>query len=165
MTKVEPAGALRPDPNLDLSITRTFDAPASVMFEIWSKQEHLLRWWGPKDSTTTHFDLDFRVGGAYRARFVHDERGESWMNGRFVEIVPEQRIVFTFAWEHENPELSMETLVTVSFAEKDGKTTQTFHQTPFVNADTRDNHIKGWTQLIDKEQGYAECFARGGPKH
>lgn len=147
---------------LELSITRTFNAPARVVFGIWAAREHMIRWWGPKDFETTHLDLDFRVGGAYRARFYNKDYGESWMHGRFVEIVPSERIVFTFQWEGEADGVGVETLVTVTFSEHDGKTTQVFHQAPFLDADTRDSHIGGWSQCIDKEQAYAEHVAKGG---
>ncbi len=146
----------------DLTITRTFDAPVEVVFSIWTTRAHMIRWWGPKEHTTPHLDLDFRVGGAYRACIVNAAGVESWMGGRFVEIVENERIVFTFQWEGAADGKGVETLITVTFEERDGKTTQTFHQAPFLDADSRDNHVRGWTQLIEKEQAYAERRARGG---
>jgi uncharacterized protein YndB with AHSA1/START domain len=152
------------DGPLDLSITRTFNAPASAVWEVWSKREHMIQWWGPKGFTTTHLDLDFRAGGAYRACIKNNETGnDNWMGGNFVELVPNERIVFTFRWDEANDSIGVETLITVTLSEHDGKTTQTFHQAPFLNAETRDSHIKGWTSFIDNEQGYVECLAKGGP--
>lgn len=144
---------------LELSITRTFNAPASAVWEIWSKREHMIRWWGPKDFETTHLDIDFRVGGAYRACIYNDNYGgENWMSGHFVELVPNERIVMTFKWEQDS---AIETLITITLREQDGKTTQTFHQTPFLNAESRDSHIGGWTSFIEKEQSYVEGLAKG----
>ena len=149
---------------LELSITRTFNAPASAVWEIWSKREHMIRWWGPKDFETTHLELDFRVGGAYRACIYNDAYGgENWMSGHFVELIPNERIVMTFKWGRDDPSAGVETLITVTLSERDGKTTQTFHQTPFLNVESRDSHIGGWTSFIDKEQAYVECLAKGGP--
>jgi|CXWL01.1.fsa_nt_gi uncharacterized protein YndB with AHSA1/START domain len=149
---------------LELSITRTFNAPASAVWEIWSKREHMIRWWGPKNFTTPELEVDFRVGGAYRACIKGNESGrESWMSGHFVELVENERIVFTFKWDVSIQAQGVETLITVTLAEHEGRTTQTFHQTPFLDADTRDDHIKGWTSFIEKEQLYAESLAKRGP--
>ena len=147
---------------LELTITRTFSAPARVVFGIWAAREHMIEWWGPKDFETTHLELDFRVGGAYRACIYKEDFGESWMRGHFVEIVPDERIVFTFQWEGKADAIGVETLITVTFSERDGKTTQAFHQAPFLDADTRDSHIGGWSECIAKEQAYAEGMAERG---
>jgi uncharacterized protein YndB with AHSA1/START domain len=146
---------------LELAITRTFNAPARTVFAIWTTREHMIKWWGPKDFETTHLELDFRVGGAYRACIYRADYGENWMHGRFVEIVPNERIVFTFQWEGKADGIGAETLITVTFSEHDGKTTQTFHQAPVLDTDLRDSHIGGWSELIDKEQTYAEHMAQG----
>ncbi len=146
---------------LELSITRTFNAPASAVWEVWAKREHMIRWWGPKDFDTTHLELDFRVGGAYRACIYNDDYGgENWMSGHFVDLVPNERIVMTFKWEKADD--SVDTMITITDAEHDGRTTQTFHQTPFLNEASRDSHIGGWTSFIEKEQAYAERLAAGG---
>jgi uncharacterized protein YndB with AHSA1/START domain len=144
----------------ELLITRILDAPVSVVFEIWEKREHLLRWWGPKNFTCTSFELDFRPGGAWRARIVSDAYGENWMGGRYREIEKDKRIVFTFAWEGGHDQPGIETLVTVTFAEQDGKTLQTFHQAPFLNVEDRDSHVAGWNECFDREQAYIESLAK-----
>ena len=54
----------------------------------------------------------------------------------------------------------IETLVTITFEERDGKTVQTFHQMPFLNVERRDSHVGGWNQAFDKEQAYAEKIAK-----
>jgi ribosome modulation factor len=59
----------------------------------------------------------------------------------------------------------MDTLVTVSFAEKNGMTVQSFHQTPFTTVEIRDSHVGGWTSLINKQQLYAENIATAEGSH
>jgi uncharacterized protein YndB with AHSA1/START domain len=144
----------------ELLITRTFDAPASLVFSIWESREHMQRWLGPKGFTCTSLAMDFRAGGSWRACIVSKAYGESWMGGRYVEIERGKRIVYTFAWEDGRDQPGVETVVTVTFEENDGKTTQTFHQAPFVHVDARDSHIDGWNQCFDKEQAYAETLAK-----
>jgi uncharacterized protein YndB with AHSA1/START domain len=149
----------RSEAGFELSIARTFDAPVAIVFQIWSAREHVSKWWAPKTFDNTHVDWDFRVGGAYRIGITSEKYGLNWMGGHFVEIVPNQRIVFTFAWE-ANDSIGNETLITVAFEDRDGKTIQTFHQSPFQNADSRDSHLDGWSGVLDREVGYAERIAK-----
>ena len=83
------------------------------------------------------------------------------MGGQYREIEEDERIVYTFAWDDVPGQPGPETLVTVTFTEQDGKTVQTFHQTPFTSVESRDSHIGGWNECFDREQSYAESLARG----
>lgn len=145
----------------ELLITRTFAAPASVLFALWSEPEHLTRWMGPHDFDCPHAEVDFRVGGAYRVLIRSDAQGDNWFGGVYREIEPGRRLVFTFAWDNNGPSGGVETLVTITFAEQGGSTVQTFHQAPFLDAERRDSHLGGWSQSFDKQQAYAAKIARG----
>ncbi len=144
----------------ELLIIRTFDAPPSVVFKLWSSAEHMKRWMGPKNFTCPEATIDFRVGGTYRALITSVEHGESWFGGVYREIEQDKRLVFTFTWDNDGPSAGIETLVTITLEERDGKTVQTFHQAPFRNVERRDSHIGGWNQAFDKEQAYAEIIAK-----
>jgi len=78
---------------------------------------------------------------------------------RYREIVPNRRLVFTFAWD-AGPSSRIETLITITFTERNGKTVQMFHQTPFSSAEARDRHVGGWTSCFDKQVVYAEQIAK-----
>lgn len=144
----------------ELLITRTFDAPASVVFALWSSSEHMKRWMGPKNFACPDATIDFRVGGTYRAMIKSAEHGESWFSGVYREIEQDKRLVFTFTWEDEGPSAGVETLVTITFEERDGKTLQTFHQKPFRNVERRDSHVGGWSEAFDKAEVYARKVAK-----
>ena len=146
----------------DLSITRSFDAPVALVFSIWETREHMIQWWGPKNFTTPHLELDFRIGGGYRACIVSPAGRESWMAGTFREIVKNERIVMTFTWE-DGRDPGVETLITVTFSEEGGKTVQRFHQTPFLKEESRDSHIGGWSECFDGEQQYLDTMNQGSP--
>ena len=139
----------------ELLITRTFDAPASVLFALWSKPEHMKRWMGPANFTCPEAEIDFRIGGAYRAMIKSAEHGENWFGGVYREIERDRRLVFTFAWDNDGPSAGVESLVTITFEERDGKTVQTFHQKPFPDVESRDSHVGGWTEAFDKLEAYA----------
>jgi len=147
--------ALRDD---ELSIEREFDAPLALVFRLWESRDHMMRWWGPENFTAVELDWALVPGRPWRGAMTSKQHGLSRFSGIVREVVREKRIVFTFRWDQE-PGRYPETLVTVTFAEKDGKTIQTFHQTPFTDVATRDSHIGGWNSLFDKFQVYAENFA------
>ena len=144
----------------ELLITRTFDAPADVVFSMWSEAEHMKRWMGPNNFACPVAEIDFRVGGAYRGMIKSPEQGENWFSGVYREIVPDRRLVFTFMWNNDGPSADVETLVTITFEERDGKTTQLFHQTPFSSVERRDSHVGGWNGCFEKAQAYAEKLAK-----
>lgn len=144
----------------ELYIVRAFDAPLALVFRLWEDTEHRARWWGPKEFACTHLSQDFRVGGAWRACISSKEYGDSWQGGVFREIERDRRLVFTFTWD-AGPAAGVETVVTVTFAEQNGMTIQTFHQTPFTSVERRDNHVTGWSSLLDRQQRYVETAAHG----
>ena len=134
----------------DLTIARTFDAPAAIVFSMWSDPQHFAAWIGPEGFTCPAVNIDFQEGGAYRAMIVSDETGESWFSGVYQEIAPHTRLVFTFTWNNTGPSAGVETLITLSFEERNGRTTQTFHQAPFLDNERRDSHRGGWTSAFEK---------------
>jgi len=144
----------------ELLIVRTFNAPASVVFALWSSAEHMKRWMGPKSFACPEMAIDLRVGGRYRGMIKSAEHGENWFSGIYREIVQNQRLVFTFTWENEGPSAGLEMVVTITFEERNGKTVQTFHQAPFRTIERRDSHVGGWSEAFDKQATYAEKIAR-----
>src|SRR5262245_57079346 len=144
----------------ELLIMRTFDVPASVLFALWSKPEHVKHWMGPSNFTCPEADIDFRVGGAYRILITSPEYGENRFGGVYREIVPNRRLVFTFAWDNDGPSAGIELLVTTPFDEQGRQTVQTLHQRPFHSVERRDSHVDGWTKALDKLAVYAANLAK-----
>ena len=144
----------------ELSIVRTFNAPPSVVFALWTSAEHMRRWMGPKDFTCPKMAVDLRVGGRYRGMISSAQHGENWFGGIYREIVPDKRLVFTFTWENDGPSAGLEMVVTITFEEHDGKTVQTFHQAPFRTVERRDSHVGGWSEAFDKQAVYAEIITK-----
>jgi uncharacterized protein YndB with AHSA1/START domain len=140
--------------NDELLISRTFDAPASLMFSLWSDVNHFKNWMGPEGFDCQDAEIDFRVGGKYRGMIRSKDHGDNWFHGAYREIDPPTRLVFTWQWE-QGPSGDVESLVTITFREHHGQTTMTFHQTPFVSVAARDSHIQGWTSLFNKLAAYA----------
>ncbi len=142
----------------ELLIQREFDAPVALMFRLWESPDHMIRWWGPEQFTTTHLDWQLAPGKAWGATMVSKEYGVTSMSGVVREVEKNRRIVFTFAWDEDSGR-DMDTIVTVTFEARGEKTVQTFHQTPFSSVAVRDSHVGGWNSLFNKQQVYAEHFA------
>jgi uncharacterized protein YndB with AHSA1/START domain len=138
----------------ELLITRTFDAPIGLMFSLWSDINHFQKWMGPEGFDCPEMQMDFRVGGKYRGMIRSKDYGDSWFGGEYREIEAPTRLVFTWKWD-TGPSGEVTSLITITFAEHNGQTTMTFHQTPFVNVERRDAHIGGWTSLFNKLAAYA----------
>ena len=148
-------------PDLSLTIVRTLPAPPAIVFEAWTSAEHARRWWYPRvngaDFACVAFEMDFRVGGAYRYCIRSPQGQDSWAHGVFRAIEPERRLEMTFQWESGSG-IPDATLITVSF-EPEGRdaTRLTFRQAPFESADMRDGHAAGWGAVLDR---LAEDLAR-----
>ena len=142
----------------ELLIEREFDAPAALVFRLWESRDHMLRWWGPEKFTAIELDWELRPGRPWRGAMTSKQYGLSKFGGVIREVEKNRRIVFTFKWD-EDSGLYCDTVVTVTLAEKGGKTTQTFHQTPFSSLAIRDSHIGGWSSLFNKQQLYVENVA------
>jgi uncharacterized protein YndB with AHSA1/START domain len=149
-----PAPVMEPEERV-LVITRTFDAPRELVWKVWTDPSHARHWMGPRGFTATHFEQDARPGGKWRGCLRGDDGSrELWQGGVFREIVEPERIVYTFAWDREDGSRGHETLVTITFAEQDGKTRMTFHQAVFDSAGQRDGHRGGWNSTFDRLAEY-----------
>ena len=104
----------------ELVVTRTFNGPARILFEAWTKPELFKRWWVPKSTgmSLLSCEMDVRVGDTYRLVFRHDAFPEPMaFFGRYIEVTPHSRLV----WTNEEDEGGGQ-VTTVTFEEKGGKT-------------------------------------------
>jgi uncharacterized protein YndB with AHSA1/START domain len=104
----------------EVVVTRTFDAPARLVFEAWTHPNLFKQWWVPRSMgmTLRSCELDVRTGGQYRLVFGDDPANPLAFFGKYLEVVPNRRIVWT------NEESGGDgSVTTVTFEEKNGKTT------------------------------------------
>ncbi|MBZ9885475.1 SRPBCC domain-containing protein [Mesorhizobium sp. CA10] len=109
----------------ELVVTRTFDAPARIVFEAWTKPELFKRWWAPKSMgmILRSCEMDVRVGGGYRLAFGHDASNPAEFFGRYIEVVPYSRLAWTNDEGGDGGPVT-----TVTFEEKGGKTLLVMHE-------------------------------------
>jgi uncharacterized protein YndB with AHSA1/START domain len=108
----------------EIVVTRTFNGPARIVFEAWTKPELIKRWWVPKSMgmSLLSCEMDVRVGGKYRLVFGHDASKPMAFFGRYIEVTPYSRLVWT------NEESDDGAVTTVTFEEQDGKTLLAMHE-------------------------------------
>jgi len=108
----------------ELVVTRTFNGPARLVFEAWTEPELFRRWWAPKSSGASLLscEMDVRVGGRYRIEFGHEASRSMAFFGRYIEVTPHSRLVWT------NDESDDGAVTTVTFEEQGGKTLLVLHE-------------------------------------
>jgi uncharacterized protein YndB with AHSA1/START domain len=108
----------------ELVVTRTFNGPPRLVFEAWSKPELFQRWWVPKSAglTLLSCEMDVRVGGKYRLVFSYQGGTPMEFFGKYLEVVPPSRLVWT------NEESAEGAVTTVTFEERGGKTWLVMHE-------------------------------------
>jgi uncharacterized protein YndB with AHSA1/START domain len=118
------AAASEPEGQREITITRVFDAPARLLFEAYSKPEHIMRWFGPVGWPVTLCEMDFRVGGKFRFAMTGPSGKQNTpFGGEYLEIVPGKKIVYDNGFETKG---AGRMVVAVTFDEgRDGKTTLT----------------------------------------
>ena len=104
----------------EILITREFNAPKHLVYEAWTKPEHIRRWWAGLRGDVTLVEVDLRVGGGWRYVMTANEGFEVAFHGEYREIVPNERIVSTEVYEGFP---DGEALNTLTFEEVDGRTT------------------------------------------
>jgi uncharacterized protein YndB with AHSA1/START domain len=130
-----------------LHIQRTFQAPAQAVFDAWTNEEVMRRWFhGEHDWETSHAEVDLRVGGAVRVVMLDPEKGvEHGGGGRYTEIDPPNRLAFTWVWDRDD----RETLIELEFEETDGATTVRFTHSDLRDVESVRSHERGWNNALD----------------
>jgi uncharacterized protein YndB with AHSA1/START domain len=130
-----------------LTLKRRLNAAPEKVYAAWTEPEKILKWFGPDAGPVKHAEADVRVGGRYAVNFFTEDGEEHYVSGVYQEVVPSQKLMFTWAWR-STPE--RESVVTVLIRpEGDGSVLTLIHENFFDEA-ARDGHEKGWSGCLDK---------------
>ncbi len=140
-----------------LVLVRHFAAPRALLFQAWTEPERARIWWGPHGFEILSCQMDVRPGGAWRMKMRSPTGTIHVKHGTYQEIVPPERLVFTWAWEDAAGKPGPQTIVTVTFEEQSVGTRLTLRQTPFETPSARDAHHAGWSSCLDR---FAQCLAQ-----
>src|ERR671919_13844 len=141
----------------EIAMSRVFDAPRDLVFEAHTSCEHLSNWWGPRKYEIVSCEIDFRPGGAWRIVHRGPDGEEYGFRGEYREIVPPERIVWTFEFEGMPGQVTEETM---TLEEHDGKTTFTT-KSVFDSVEARDGMLEsgmesGAAETMDRLDEYLE---------
>lgn len=140
------------DTKPSLTIKRRYSAPPAKVFQAWADPEKLKKWMGPGAGSCKLAEGDARVGGRYR--IVMQKAGdpeEHDVRGVYREVVPNEKLVFTWAWK-STPE--RESLVTITFKPDGDGTLMTLMHEHFFDEGARDRHNQGWTVCLANLETY-----------
>ena len=130
-----------------LTVKRRFKAPPAKVFAAWTDPEKVKHWMGPGEVKAISATCDVRVGGRYRWLMRAPSGEEHDVGGVYREVVPNEKLVFTWAWK-STPE--RESLVTVEFKPDGDGTLLTLTHAQFFDEEARDRHQQGWAGALDK---------------
>jgi uncharacterized protein YndB with AHSA1/START domain len=132
----------------EVVVTRTFNAPARIVFEAWTKPELFKRWWVPKSAglSLLSCELDVRVGGKYRLAFANDPSPPMEFFGRYIEVTPHSRL----AWTNDEGDEGG-AITTVTFEEKGNQTLLVMHDLyPSKEALDASGAVGGMPETLDQ---------------
>lgn len=155
----------------ELVISRVFDAPRNLVWQVWTDPEHLKRWFGPKGFTMSACSLDLRPGGVFHYGMKSPDGHEMWGKWIFKEIMPPEKLVVVASFSDAKRGVTrhpasttwpLETLSTTTFTEHAGKTTLTLRWAPYNATDeerkTFDSSHAGMTQGWDGTMSQLEAY-------
>jgi uncharacterized protein YndB with AHSA1/START domain len=130
-----------------LRIERTYNAPAQAVFEAWTSEEVIRRWFHAEVGwETSEAAVDLRVGGAVRVVMRDPEKDlEYGGGGRYTEIDPPNRLAFTWIWDDQPTRM----LIEIDFEERDGITTVRFTHSGLWDEEAVRSHERGWNNCFD----------------
>ena len=136
-----------------LTIKRRFNASPAKVFAAWTDPQKMIRWMGPPSIIRCEVENDLRIGGRYHIKMVVPDDTHD-VSGIYREIVPNEKVVFTWAWK-STPE--RESLVTVTIKPDSDGSLMTLQHEQFFDETARDNHNKGWTAIMDRFAQFVEA--------
>jgi uncharacterized protein YndB with AHSA1/START domain len=140
------------DDRTSLQIRRTFKAPVAAVYAAWTDPEEVKQWMAPSDDFgPTDATIDLRVGGRYRFVMRGPDGEMHRVGGVYREIVPNRKLVYTWAWE-STPE--RESLVMVEFRPAGEGSELVLTHTRFFDTEARDRHGHGWNGCLERFSRY-----------
>jgi uncharacterized protein YndB with AHSA1/START domain len=137
-----------------LTLSRSYPVAPEKVWRAWTDPEAIKRWWGPGNEPVSLAELDVRVGGRFRIVFGGPEGKAHECAGVYREVVPNRKLVFTWAWPNSTPE--RESLVTITLRAAGKGTELVFLHEQFFDETIRDDHKRGWSGALDKLERFLQ---------
>lgn len=137
-----------------LQLNRVIPASRERVFAAWTTPEAIKVWFGPAGCRVLDVQVDLRADGEYCFSLSTEDLGEIKVRGRYLEVTPPEKLIYTWRWEG-NPQLTMGTsLVTVEFTSAGTSTEIHLIHEQLPSFESRDHHGRGWSGTFDKLEKY-----------
>jgi uncharacterized protein YndB with AHSA1/START domain len=134
-----------------LTLKRRLKASPQAVYDAWTDPKKIVKWFGPDNGPVEHASVDVRVGGKYTVMFRTEDGEQHQVSGIYREVVPNAKLVFTWAWR-STPE--RESLVTILIKPDGAGSLLTLQHERFFDEKARDDHRRGWSGCLDKLERY-----------
>jgi len=134
-----------------LTLKRRLNARPEKVFAAWTQPAQIVNWFGPDAGPVTSAELDVRTGGRYAMAFNTLDGEEHHVSGVYQEVIPNEKLVFSWAWRSTPERVS---LVTVLIKPDGAGSMLTLVHEQFFDEDARDRHRYGWSGSLDKLERY-----------
>lgn len=135
------------DTKPSLTLKRRLKAPPEKVYEAWTNPSQMMRWWGGNNEATRTAETDLRVGGRFHVGFKGDTGEQHDVSGVYKEVVPNRKLVFSWAWR-TTPERKSQVTIDIK-PDTDGSILTLTHE-QFFNEKARDDHSRGWSAGLDQ---------------
>jgi uncharacterized protein YndB with AHSA1/START domain len=135
---------------LSLEINRFIRASRDRVYAAWTDPAQLRKWFAPENVQTRNLIADVRVGGQFRWELTDQEGKEITISGKYREVEPGKKIVFTWRLEEDEDWKNHSSTVTVEFFDREGGTEIRLTHEKLPNEASRDDHTQGWKSVLDK---------------
>jgi predicted dithiol-disulfide oxidoreductase (DUF899 family)/uncharacterized protein YndB with AHSA1/START domain len=141
-----------------LTLKRRLNASPARVYRAWTDPEQLLCWWGSAGTVVLNAETDPRIGGRFHVLFRTPDGEEHGVGGIFREVVPDEKLVFTWAWRSTPERQSLVTVICK--ADGEGTLLTLFHE-QFADEAARNAHKRGWSEALDRLTGYLDAPREG----
>ena len=132
-----------------LEMTEVFNTTPERLFKAWTDEKDFAAWYGPAGFDVIYCKLDVRVGGHWRTGISTGDSKEYWMEGKYLEIIEGEKLVFTFNDGSENKNPDLDNIVTITFSKSGNQTIMNFNQSVFPTVEWRDSHHDVWASSFE----------------
>jgi len=143
-----PARRVDPQQNLQVVVERVVSAQRERVFRAWTDPVLIEKWFAPAGMTPVGVEASPVVGGSYRIGMRQPGGKTNFVSGKYIEIVPPERLVFTWAWQSDPPEAA--SLVTVEFFEQGSATRLVLTHVKLPDHAAQEDHRRGWEACLDQ---------------
>jgi uncharacterized protein YndB with AHSA1/START domain len=133
-----------------LVLSRIYDATPERVYDAWTDPDTLAKFLGPGNVKAIDVKTDARAGGSYSLVMVLENGERMPVRGVYREVQRPKRLSMTWRWEEDDPKEERDTLLTLDFFDRSGKTELVLTHEQLASAESRNNHEGGWNQILDQ---------------